>query len=117
MTMKKTALSLALATAFTSSFLATSSVVNAAENPFAMQILDKGYQVAEAGEKAKDGKCGEGKCGASSTKAKDAKAASAKNAKIAKSNGDMEKHAADSKMKDGKCGEGKCGASSKAEAK
>jgi len=43
---------------------------HAAENPFAMQDLGKGYQVADkhmdgkcGGDKKKDGKCGEGKCG------------------------------------------------------
>ena len=110
MAINKTALSLALGTAFTFS-LATSPVVNAAENPFSMQSLDKGYMVADA-NKMKDGKCGEGKCGASKTKAK---------TKDAKCGGDMEKDAAGkmkdgkcgdaAKMKDGKCGEGKCGAS------
>jgi len=64
--------------------------VNAAENPFAMQDLGKGYQVADkhmdgkcGGDKKKDGKCGEGK------------------KKDGKCGGD--------KKKDGKCGEGKCG--------
>ena len=106
MAINKTALSLALGTAFTFS-LATSPVVNAAENPFSMQSLDKGYMVADA-DKMKDGKCG-----ASKTKAK---------TKDAKCGGDMEKDAAAgkmkdgkcgdaAKMKDGKCGEGKCGAS------
>ena len=113
MAINKTALSLALGTAFTFS-LATSPVVNAAENPFSMQSLDKGYMVADA-DKMKDGKCGEGKCGASKTKAK-------AKAKDGKCGGDMEKDAAAgkmkdgkcgdaAKMKDGKCGEGKCGAS------
>ena len=118
MAINKTALSLALGTAFTFS-LATSPIVNAAENPFAMQSLDKGYMVADA-DKMKDGKCGEGKCGASKTKSK---------AKEGNCGGDMEKDAAAgkmkdgkcgdaAKMKDGKCGEGKCGASkTKAKAK
>ena len=123
MAIKKTALSLALGTAFAAS-LAASPIVNAAESPFAMQSLDKGYMVAEAGEKAKEGKCGgekadamkakEGKCGGT----KDAKDAKAKDGKCG---GAMEKDAAAGKMKDGKCGskpkmkdgkcgEGKCGA-------
>ena len=40
--------------------LASATVANAAENPFAMSELSSGYMVAEAAE----GKCGEGKCGA-----------------------------------------------------
>ncbi|MDD2770161.1 MAG: hypothetical protein PHT19_15655 [Methylococcus sp.] len=38
-------------------------VGDAAENPFAMKVLSASSQVAESGEKMKDGKCGEGKCG------------------------------------------------------
>ena len=128
MTIKKTALSLAMGTAFAASF-AVSPVVNAAESPFAMQSLDNGYMVADAGEKAKDGKCG----GATATKmkAKDGKCGATKDAKTkdAKCGGNMEKDAAAGKMqdgkcgnkpkmKDGKCGEGKCGANkAKAEEK
>ena len=75
-----TAVTLASAVAFGSAM--------AAENPFAMQDLGKGYQVAQ---KHMEGKCGgdkkasDGKCGAD---------------KMKKEN----------KGKDGKCGEGKCGA-------
>lgn len=32
-------------------------------NPFEAQALKAGYQVAQAGDKKKDGKCGEAKCG------------------------------------------------------
>lgn len=73
-------------------------------NPFALNDLSQGYQVAQAvtAEKAKDGKCGEGKCGAPQTqvKAKDGKCGEGKcgGATPAKA-----------KIKDGKCGEGKCG--------
>jgi len=106
MAIKKTALSLALGTAFAAS-LAASPVVNAAESPFAMQSLDKGYMVADAGEKAKDAKCGaaknakttEAKCGG--TMEKDAAAGKMKDGKCGN----------EPKMKDGKCGEGKCGTS------
>ena len=100
MTIKKSTLSIALGSVFVAS-MAASSVAGAAQSPFAMASLDKGYMVAEA-DMAKDGKMDgkmkdgkmdgkmkDGKCGA--TKAKDAK-------------GDDK-----SKMKDGKCGEGKCG--------
>jgi uncharacterized low-complexity protein len=60
MTRKKTAMTLALGTAFAAS-LAAAPVVKAAENPFHMDSLHKGYQVAD--NKPTEGKCGEGKCG------------------------------------------------------
>jgi len=100
MTINKSTLSIALGSVFVAS-MAASSVAGAAQSPFAMASLDKGYMVAAADmakdgkmdsktdAKMKDGKCGEGKCGGN--KAKDAK-------------GDDK-----AKMKDGKCGEGKCG--------
>ena len=104
MTINKSTLSIALGSVLVAS-LAASSAASAAQNPFAMASLDKGYMVAAADTakdgkmndgKMKDGKCGEGKCGASKDKAKDAKS-------------DADK----AKMKDGKCGEGKCGAAKK----
>ncbi|PKL61293.1 MAG: hypothetical protein CVV31_11980 [Methanomicrobiales archaeon HGW-Methanomicrobiales-2] len=92
-------LSLAVGAAFTA--LAFTPAAFAAGNPFAMQKLDSGYQLAgndatktdgkcgaSMGEKKKEGKCGEGKCGADKAAA--------------------EGDAAD-KGKEGKCGEGKCG--------
>ncbi len=62
--------------------------VIAAENQFAMQQLENGYNVAMSegtcgGDKGKEAKCGEGKCGEG------------------KADGD--------KAKEAKCGEGKCG--------
>ena len=75
--MKKTVITTAVGLASAIAF----GAAIAAENPFAMQDLGKGYQVAE---KAKDGKCGEGKCGGD------------KKAKDGKCGGD--------KAKDGKCG-------------
>ena len=99
---KKTALSLAIGSAFAVTLVAASAA-NAAENPFGMNALKNGYLLAAAhtgaapaaapaaDAKMKDGKCGEGKCGAAK---KDAKAT-------------------DAKAKDGKCGEGKCGAAKK----
>lgn len=60
MARKKTAMTLALGTAFAAS-LAAAPIANAAENPFQMDSLQKGYQVADL--KAEEGKCGEGKCG------------------------------------------------------
>ncbi len=93
----KTAITLALTAA-----LGSTSIAHANGNPFGMQYLDQGYQVAEADTKAKDGKCGEGKCGANkdATKAKDGKCGEGK----CGANKDA------TKAKDGKCGEGKCGA-------
>ncbi len=86
---KKTVLTTAIGLAGALAF----GAVNAAENPFAMQDLGKGYQVAD---KHMDGKCGgdkkkDGKCGGDMKKGKDGKCGNEK------------------KMKDGKCGEGKCG--------
>ena len=90
-----TALTLALGTAFAAS-LAAAPALNAADNPFQLDSLKNGYQVAE--DKAKEGKCG-------GDKAKDGKCGGDK-AKEGKCGGD--------KAKDGKCGgdkakEGKCG--------
>lgn len=84
----KTAATFAFGGALAAS-LAAMPIANAAGNPFALESLSSGYQVADAEKKA-DGKCGEGKCGGSK-----AEGASA---------GD--------KKADGKCGEGKCGATS-----
>ena len=71
MVSKKTALSLAIGSAFATS-MALAPVASAADNPFEMDSLKDGYQIV-AGEKAEEGKCGEGKCGkeaATDTKAK-----------------------------------------------
>lgn len=66
MSSKKTVISVAVGSAFVAT-LGAASAAFAAENPFALQPLDKGYMVAdhhEAKPKAmKEGKCGEGKCG------------------------------------------------------
>ena len=112
MTNNKSKLSLALGTVFVAS-MAASSVAVAAQNPFAMASLDKGYMVAAA-DKAKDGKCGEGKCGASmdaKVKVKDGSCGAA-NGKMKEGNCGASKTAVP-KMSDGKCGEGKCGATKK----
>ncbi len=80
-------LAVALGTTFAIS-LASSPIVNAAENPFASTELNNGgYMVAE------EGKCGEGKCG-------DKKEAEGKCG---------EGKCGDKKEAEGKCGEGKCG--------
>ena len=77
MAQKKTALTVALGSAFAAT-LAAAPLAGAADNPFGMQSLKNGYQVAEmkdgngnavngpakakeakcGGDKAKDGKCG-----------------------------------------------------------
>lgn len=77
--------------------------LQAGENPFAMQSLSSGYQVAEHHEKGMDGKCGEGKCGAE-MKSVDGKCGE----KMKEGN-----CGAEAKTHDGKCGEGKCGAEMK----
>ena len=90
-------LAVALGTTFAIS-LASSPIVNAADNPFNMTDLGSGYMVAEegsCGDKKEEGKCGEGKCG-------DKKAeGSCGDKKAEGSCGD--------KKEEGKCGEGKCG--------
>lgn len=60
--MNPKALSLSLGGAIATTLI-LAPVVDAAENPFAMKVLSNAAQVAESGEKMKDGKCGEGKCG------------------------------------------------------
>lgn len=96
--MNKKTLTLALGSAIAASFMAA-PVANAAENPFAMQAIDGGLQVAEAGKKAKEGKCGEGKCSASKAKAGQAKAGGADKMK--------EGGCSASKAKEGSCGANK----------
>lgn len=111
MTIKKSTLTIALSSAFAASLTASPAV--AAQNPFSLQRLDQGYMVADAGQKAKDSKCGENKCGTNKAKAKEGKCGGAKDAKgkEAKCGSNMEKNLAGAKMKGGKCGESKCGAS------
>lgn len=112
---KKAQLKLATGAAVAASF-AIGSVAHAADNPFAMQKLDGGYQLAQADKKV-EGKCGgskgkDGACGGA--KADDKKAdgkCGASKGKDGACGGD--KKAADDKKKDGKCGEGKCGGAKK----
>jgi uncharacterized low-complexity protein len=75
--------------------------VNAGENPFGMQELSTGYNVAMSEGTCGEGKCGEGKCG---DKAK---------AKV----DDVKAKAKEAKCGEGKCGEGKCGGDKAKEAK
>jgi len=96
MNTSKTAVSLAL-----SAVLGSSGVALAGDNPFGMQTLGQGYQVAEA-----DAKIPEGKCGAMKGEAAGGDMDKAKEGKC----GDKAEAKAQAKAKDGKCGEGKCGA-------
>jgi uncharacterized low-complexity protein len=62
MARKKTAVTLALGTAFAAS-LAAAPIAQAADNPFQTDSLKQPYQVVQNKDKDKEGKCGEGKCG------------------------------------------------------
>jgi len=94
----------ALGTTFVVS-LAASPVVLAADNPFALNDLSRGYMVAEEGncgeEKDAEGKCGEekegeGKCGENKDTSAEGKCGEGKCGEKRKTH-------------EGKCGEGKCG--------
>lgn len=82
-----TSIALGSAVAFTSMGVSAAS----AENPFSAVKLSSGYQLAEADDKMKEGKCGEGKAGEG------------------KCGGEKSAEGAADKKADGKCGEGKCG--------
>jgi uncharacterized low-complexity protein len=123
---KKTLIATAVGSAFVAS-MAAAPIVSAAENPFALQSLDKGYMVAQAGTMP-EGKCGQGKCGG--MKASEAKCGmpmmdANKDGKVSKEeftkghdamftkmdtnqDGSLDKTEM-GKMMQGKCGEGKCG--------
>jgi len=66
MSKRKSIISAAVGSAVAAT-LGFAPIASAAENPFAMQPMEKGYMVADAGKhgekKAGEGKCGEGKCG------------------------------------------------------
>ncbi len=95
---KKTPLGMVAGAALVTS-LAMSLNAQASENPFQVNVLNSGYQLADAHEgKCGEGKCGEGKCG--EKKAKEAKCGEGKCG---------EKKAKEAKCGEGKCGEGKCG--------
>jgi len=104
MNAQKKTLAIVLGGTFAAS-LAMSPVVNADQNPFAMNALTKAYQVADA----KDGKCGTGKCGANKKAMEDkAKEGSchADKAKEGSCSADKAKEAtcsADKKGKEGSC--------------
>ncbi|MDF9391960.1 MULTISPECIES: HvfA family oxazolone/thioamide-modified RiPP metallophore [Methylococcus] len=61
--MNQKSLSLSLGGAIATTLI-LAPAADAVENPFAMKVLSTPTQMAESGEKMKDGKCGEGKCGA-----------------------------------------------------
>ena len=102
MNTSKTAITLAF-----TAVLGSSGIAVAGDNTFGMQILDRGYQVAEADAHMSDAKMPDGKCGAN--KVEEGKCAANKDgAKAADGKCGASKDAV--KAKDGKCGEGKCGA-------
>ena len=94
-----------------------------AANPFVIQPLASGYQLAQttppAQTKAAEGKCGEGKCGAgmmdaapkadAAAKRKDANCGAEHKKQHDGKCGAVKKKPA-AKATEGKCGEGKCGA-------
>jgi uncharacterized low-complexity protein len=115
-----------LAAALGAAFLATSFVplVAAESNPFSMQQLSGGYDLANydkhadggcGGDKAKgEGKCGEGKCGEDKAKGEGKCGEGKCGEDKAKGEGKCgEGKCGDDKAKksegEGKCGEGKCG--------
>jgi len=126
-------LSIVLGAAFATT-LAASNVANASEagaNPFAMNNLQGGYQVAKEGKcgegkcggekkmegkcggkamgKGKEGKCGEGKCGGDKAKKMEGKCGEGKCGGKKKMEGKCGAGDAKKMKKEGKCGEGKCG--------
>lgn len=129
MASKKTVVSAAIGSAFAAG-MAMTPVANAAENPFALQSLDRGYMVADAhmqgkcgtgkcgGAKAAEAKCGEGKCGPAMMDAnKDGKVTKAEFIKghedmFAMKDTNKDGVLSGDEMKSGmagKCGAGKCG--------
>jgi len=97
----KTVITLALSTA-----LGSTGIAQAGENPFGMQVLKQGYQVAEADARSQEGKCGASKA---ADKAVEAKCGASKAAdKTAEGKCGASKTM--TKAREGKCGEGKCGA-------
>jgi len=103
-------LALAAGAAFITS-LASTTVANAAENPFAMSELSSGYMVADAAE----GKCGEGKCGGDKKAAEEGKCGEGKcgGDKKAAEEGATATEEGTKTTGEGKCGEGKCGGDKK----
>lgn len=112
---KQTRLKLASTAAIAASF-ALGSAAHAADNPFGMQKLEGGYQLAQADKKA-DGKCGgsKGKDGACGGAKADDKKADGKCGGSKGKDGACGGAKADDKKKEGACGgskgkDGACGA-------
>ncbi|KPK34371.1 MAG: hypothetical protein AMJ66_03910 [Betaproteobacteria bacterium SG8_40] len=82
MASKKTAVSLVIGSAFAAT-MAAAPIASAADNPFQMDSLKNGYQIAGVA-KGEENKCGEAKCGGATD---------------------------DDKGGEAKCGEAKCGGS------
>ena len=57
----KSIISVAVGSAFAAT-LGMAPIASAAENPFSMQIMDKGYMVAYGDKRVDESKSGEGKC-------------------------------------------------------
>lgn len=119
MASKKTAVSVAIGSAFAAG-MAMTPMANAAENPFALQSLDRGYMVADAGMQGKCGgmKPGEGKCGPAMMDAnKDGKVTKEEFTKAHEAMFDAKDTNKDGVLSgtelkpgmEGKCGAGKCG--------
>ncbi len=85
--------------------LLSAPIVQASENPFAMQKVTNTIQLAEGMEKGLDGKCGDKLKDAAMEKTKEGKCGEGKCGDKVKDT-TMEKM---EKTKEGKCGEGKCG--------
>lgn len=95
----------------------SSGVVAANANPFGVNALTQGYQIAMNDAKAAEGSCGgakaktkteEGKCGGTKAKTEEGKCGASK-AKTEEGKCGASKDKAKIK-KEGKCGEAKCGA-------
>ncbi|MCF6203262.1 MAG: hypothetical protein L3J59_06250 [Methylococcaceae bacterium] len=88
--------------------LLSAPLVQASENPFAMQKITNSIQLAEGMEKGLDGKCGDKMKDAAMDKMDKTKEGKCGEGKC----GDKIKDTSVEKMektKEGKCGEGKCG--------
>ena len=104
--MKKPTSRLTLASMTAVAGLALGSFAHAADNPFGMQKLESGYQLAQAStdDKHAEAKCGEAKCGADA-KQKEGKCGGEKK-KDGSCGGDKKKEGScgGDKSKDGGCG-------------
>ena len=107
MSKSKKPLAAAIGSAFAATLVA-SPIVNAEQNPFSMNELSSGYQVADmegkcGGKKEREGNCGgkkekEGNCGGKKMEEGEGKCGAKKKA-----------------VKEGQCGEAKCGGNMKSD--